>query len=149
LFAAIVMVTLVAAAVGLGHPGFTVGQYAAVSLLAFLGSAPFCAVGLFIGTLASAKSAPAFANLAYLPFMHLGGLFYPLPKSVQPIEFLSPAFYLDKLALRVIGAPSLDQLAMGATGPSSHVTPVLAVAVLAGVTLLFTALSIRRLARVG
>jgi ABC-2 type transport system permease protein len=149
LFAAIVMVTLVAAAVGLGHPGFTVGQYAAVSLLAILGSAPFCAVGLFIGTLASAKSAPAFANLAYLPFMHLGGLFYPLPKSVQPIEFLSPAFYLDKLALRVIGAPSLDQLAMGATGPSSHVTPVLAVAVLAGVTLLFTALSIRRLARVG
>jgi ABC-2 type transport system permease protein len=149
LFSAIVMITLVVAALALGHPGFTAGQYVGVSLLAILGSSPFCAVGLFIGTLASAKSAPAFANLAYLPFMHLGGLFYPLPKSVQPIEFLSPAFYLDKLALRVIGAPSLDQLAMGATGPSSHVTPVLAVAVLAGVTLLFTALSIRRLARVG
>jgi ABC-2 type transport system permease protein len=149
LFSVIVMVTLVIAALALGHPGFTTGQYLGVSLLAILGSAPFCAVGLFIGTLASAKSAPAFANLAYLPFMHLGGLFYPLPKSVQPIEFLSPAFYLDKLALRVTGAPSLDQLAMGATGPSSHVTPVLAVAVLAGVTLFFTALSIRRLARVG
>jgi ABC-2 type transport system permease protein len=149
LFSAIVMITLVTAALALGHPGFTAAQYAGVSLLAILGSSPFCAVGLFIGTLASAKSAPAFANLAYLPFMHLGGLFYPLPKSVQPMEFLSPAFYLDKLALRLIGAPSLDQLAMGATGPSSHVTPVLAVAVLAGVTLLFTALSIRRLARVG
>ena len=78
-----------------------------------LGSLPFCAVGLFIGTRASAKSAPAFANLAYLPFMHLGGLFYPLPKSVQPLEFISPAFYLDKLALRVAerrastGSPSL------------------------------------------
>jgi ABC-2 type transport system permease protein len=149
LFSAIVMVTLVAAALVLGHPGFTAGQYVGVSLLAILGSSPFCALGLFIGTLASAKSAPAFANLAYLPFMHLGGLFYPLPKSVQPMEFLSPAFYLDKLALRVIGAPSLDQLAMGATGPSSHVTPILAVAVLAGVTLLFTGLSVRRLARVG
>ncbi len=149
LFSAIVMGTLVMAALALGHPGFTAGQYAGVCLLAILGSAPFCAVGLFIGTLASAKSAPAFANLAYLPFMHLGGLFYPLPKSVQPMEFLSPAFYLDKLALRVIGAPSLDQLAMGATGPSSHVTAALAVTVLAGVTLFFTALAIRRLARVG
>jgi len=149
LFSAIVMVMLVAAAVVVGHPGLTAGQYAGVSLLAILGSSPFCAVGLFIGTLASPKSAPAFANLAYLPFMHLAGLFYPLPKSVQPIEFLSPAFYLDKLALRAIGAPSLDQLAMGATGPSSHVTPILCVAVLAGVTLLFTGLSIRQLARVG
>ena len=104
LFSAVVMVSLVAAAVVVGHPGFTAGQYAGVSLLAILGSSPFCAVGLFIGTLASPKSAPAFANLAYLPFMHLAGLFYPLPKSVQPIEFLSPAFYLDKLALRVAGA---------------------------------------------
>ena len=149
LFSTIVMVTLVVAALALGHPGFTAGQYVAVSLITILGSSPFCAVGLFIGTLASPKSAPAFANLAYLPFMHLGGLFYPLPKAVQPLEFLSPAFYLDKLALRVIGAPSLDQLAMGATGPSSHVTPLLAVAVLAGVTLLFTAMAIRRLAKVG
>lgn len=149
LFSAIVMVTLVIAAVALGHPGLSAGQYAGISLLDMLGSLPFCAVGLFIGTLASAKSAPAFANLAYLPFMHLGGLFYPLPKSVQPIEFLSPAFYLDKLALRMAGAPSLDQLAMGTSGPSSHATPVLGVAVLAAVTLLLTALSIRRLARVG
>ncbi len=62
-------------------------------------------------------SAPAFANLAYLPFTHLGGLFYPLPKSVQPLEFASPAFYLDKLALRVARVPSLDQLAIEATGP--------------------------------
>jgi ABC-2 type transport system permease protein len=33
---------------------------------------PFCAIGLFVGTLVSAKSAPAFVNLAYLPMMHLG-----------------------------------------------------------------------------
>ena len=149
LFSVIVMVTLVVAALVIGHPGFTAGLYAGLTLLAVLGSSPFCAVGLFIGTVASAKSAPAFANLAYLPFMHLGGLFYPLPKSVQPIEFLSPAFYLDKLALRVAGTPSLDQLAMGATGPSSRVTPIVCVVVLAGVTLLFTAVSMRRLARVG
>ena len=149
LFSAIVMVTLVLAAVAFGHPGFSAGQYAGIALVNMLGSLPFCAVGFFIGTRASAKSAAAFANLAYLPFMHLGGLFYPLPKSVQPLEFLSPAFYLDKLGLRLAGAPSLDQLATGASGPSSHATPILCVAVLAGITLLFTASSIRRLARVG
>jgi ABC-2 type transport system permease protein len=148
LFTGIVMITLVAAALALGHPGLSAGQYLKISLVDILGSLPFCAVGLFIGTRASARSAPAFANLAYLPFMHLGGLFYPLPKSVQPLEFISPAFYLDKLALRFAGAPSLDQIA-SAAGVSSHAPPMLCVTVLAGVTLLFTALSIRRLARVG
>lgn len=149
LFSAIVMVTLVLAAIVFGHPGLRAGQYIEILLLDILGSLPFCAIGFFIGTRASAKSAPAFANLAYLPFMHLGGLFYPLPKSVQPLEFISPAFYLDKLGLRLAGAPSLDQLAIGATGPSSHGTAIIQIAVLAGVTLLLTSLSIRRLARVG
>ena len=149
LFSAIVMVTLVVAAVVLGHPGLSAGQYIGISLVDMLGSLPFCAVGLFIGTRASAKSAPAFANLAYLPFMHLGGLFYPLPRSVQPLEFISPAFYLDKLALRLAGVPSLDQLAIGVAGPSSHGGAILQIAVLAGETLLLTGLSIRRLRRVG
>ena len=148
LFAVIVMATLVAAALIVGHTGLTFGQYLGVALVNIAGSLPFCAVGLFIGTRASAKSAPAFANLAYLPFMHLGGLFYPLPRSVQPLEFLSPAFYLHKLGLQIVGAPSLDRLATGA-GPSSHGGPVVQVAVLAAVTLLFTILAIRRLARVG
>jgi ABC-2 type transport system permease protein len=149
LFAGIIMATLVIASILFGHSGLSAGQYAGIWLLDMLGSLPFCAVGLFIGTRASAKSAPAFANLAYLPFMHLGGLFYPLPKSVQPIEFISPAFYLDKLGLRLIGLPSLDQLAMGATGPSSRGNAFVYLSVLAAVTLLFTTLAIRRLKRVG
>jgi ABC-2 type transport system permease protein len=149
LFSAIVMVTLVLAAVAFGHTGLSAGQYIGIALLDMVGSLPFCAVGLFIGARASGKSAPAFANLAYLPFMHLGGLFYPLPRSVQPLEFISPAYYLDKLALRLAGAPSLDQLAIGAAGPSSHGGAIIQIAVLAGVTLLLTSLSIRRLARVG
>jgi len=81
--------------------------------------------------------------------MHLGGLFYPLPRGVQPLEFLSPAFYLDKLGLRLVGAPSLDQIAIPAGGPSSHGTPFLQIVVLAMVTMVFTAFAIRRLARVG
>lgn len=149
LFATIVMLTLVAAALAMGHPGLSLGQYVGISLLEIGGSLPFCAIGLFIGTRASAKAAPAFANLAYLPFMHLGGLFYPLPKSVQPLEFISPAFYLDKLSLRVVGAPNMDLLASGTPGPSSYGGPVLYAAVLVAVTVVFAALAIRRLARVG
>ena len=149
LFAAIIMVTLIAAALVLGHPALSFGQYCGIVALDIAGSLPFCAIGLFIGTRASAKSAPAFANLAYLPFMHLGGLFYPLPKSVQPLEFISPAFYLDKIGLRLVGAPNLDRLASGLSGPSSNGGPVLYLAVLAGVTILFATLAIRRLSRIG
>jgi len=148
LFSAIVMATMTAAAAGFGRSGISLAQYVGIIVVDTLGSLPFCAIGLFIGTLATAKSAPGFANLAYLPFMHLGGLFYPLPHSVQRLEFLSPAFYLDKLGLRLVGAPSLDQLSSGA-GPSSYGGPLLQIAVLAGVTLVFTALAVRRLARVG
>jgi ABC-2 type transport system permease protein len=145
-FAAIIMVTLIVPALTLGHVRLALGQILAVSSLDILGSLPFCAVGFFIGTRASSKSAPAFINLAYLPMMHLGGLFYPLPKSVQPIEFLSPAFYLDKLGLWVVGVPNLDQLPSGAAGPSSHGSPLLYAGALVGATLLFGALAIRRLA---
>ena len=149
LFASVVMATLVVAALVMGHPALSFGQYCGIVALDIAGSLPFCAVGLFIGSRASAKAAPAFANLAYLPFMHLGGLFYPLPKSVQPLEFISPAFYLDQLGLRIAGAPSLDQLATGVGGPSSHGGVVVYLIVLAAITLVFTALAIRRLARVG
>jgi ABC-2 type transport system permease protein len=145
-FTAIIMVTLIVPALILGHVRLGLGQILAVSLLDILGSLPFCAIGFFIGTRASSKSAPAFINLAYLPMMHLGGLFYPLPKSVQPIEFLSPAFYLDKLGLWVAGVPNLDQLPSGAAGPSSHGSPLLCAGALVGVTLLFGVLAIRRLA---
>lgn len=145
LFAALVMITLIAAAVALGYRRLTFGQYLSVALIDILGSLPFCAIGLFIGTLASSKTAPALVNLTYLPMMYLGGLFIPLPKSVQPVEYGSPAFYLDKLGLIVAGVPSLDQLAAGV---ADHGAPLVHAAVLACVTLLFSALAVRRLARV-
>src|ERR1700730_6763241 len=147
MFAAIIMVTLIVPALTLGHLKMSLGQILAISLIDILGSLPFCAIGFFIGTRASSKSAPAFVNLAYLPMMHLGGLFYPLPKSAQPIEFLSPAFYLAKLGLHILHAPSLDEISFGATSPSNHGGGVVCVAVLAGVTLLFGWLALRRFQR--
>src|SRR5215472_11928254 len=75
IFAFIVMITLILAAVFIGHARITVGQYLLITLLNVLGSLSFCAIGLFIGARASAKSAPAFVNLAYLPMMHLEDCF--------------------------------------------------------------------------
>ena len=141
-FSAIVMATLIGIAATMGHTGLSTPQFLAVGLIDIVGSLPFCAVGLFIGTIASGKSAPAFINLAYLPMMHLGGLFYPLPRKVQIIERFSPAFYLDKLGLKAVGVPSLDQLATGVSGSDSALLAVFALAV---VTLFFAALAVRRL----
>jgi len=148
MFAFIIMVTLMVAAVFIGHARITPGEYLEITGINVLGSLVFCALGLFIGTTASAKSAPAFVNLAYIPMMHLAGLFYPLPKSVQPLEFLSPAFYLNKLSLWVAGSESMDRLAFG-PGPSSHATPVLCIAVLVTLTLSVGMLATRRLRRLG
>jgi len=149
IFSGLVMLTLIAGAVALAPMTLTAGQYIRISLLELAGSLPFCAIGLFIGSLASGKAAPAFVNLAYIPMMHLGGLFYPLPKAAQVVEFFTPAFYLDKLSLRLLGAPSMDELAFGGSAPSSHVSSAVCVAVLAGITLLFGMLAARRLKRVG
>lgn len=148
MLALIVMITLIVAAVFIGHARISIGQYLVITFTDVLGSLLFCAVGLFIGTWASAKSAPAFVNLAYLPMMHLGGLFYPLPKSIQPLEFISPAFYLNKLNLYVARAQSLDALSFG-TGPSGHATPAVCIAVLVTVTLILGMFATRRLKRLG
>jgi ABC-2 type transport system permease protein len=149
IFAALIMTSLIVAAVLVGHPRITAGQYLSLTLINILGSLVFCAIGLFIGTRASGKSAPSFVNLAYLPMMHLGGLFYPLPKSIQPIEFASPAFYLAKLGLRTVGTQSLDEMNFGVSSPSSHAGTLVCIAVLVGATLLFGLLAARRLKHLG
>jgi ABC-2 type transport system permease protein len=135
LFVAIIMVTMIAAT-PLGHLRLSAGQFLSVSMVNIVGAMPFCAMGLFIGTLASGKSAPAFVNLLYLPMIYLSGFLIPLPKSMLWLERLSPAFHLDQLALQAIGAPSL--------GPT-----IVHVAILAVLTLVLTALALRRLERVG
>jgi len=81
LFAFVVMATMIPAALLLGHLHLTFAQCVSVTAINVLGSLPFCAIGLFIGTRASGKAAVAFVNLIYVPMMHISGLFYPLPKS--------------------------------------------------------------------
>jgi ABC-2 type transport system permease protein len=133
LFVAIVMATMAAAA-PFGHLRLSGGQLLSVSLVNIVGALPFCALGFLVGSLASGKAAPAFVNLLYLPMIYLSGILLPLPKSMYWAALISPAYHLDQLGLAAMGIPS-----QGA--PAFHVL------VLAGVTLLFTTLALRRQAR--
>jgi ABC-2 type transport system permease protein len=136
LFAALVMITMIIAAVTIAHLKLAIWQFFGLALVNVLGALPFCALGLFIGTCTSGKSAPAFVNLVYLPMIYLSGFFFPLPKSVQWIEFASPAYYLDQFALRLAGAPSSG-------------TTALDIAILGGMTFLLGMFAVRRLQRLG
>jgi ABC-2 type transport system permease protein len=140
LFVAIIMATMVAA-LPLGHLKLAAGKLAALSVVCILGSAPFAALGLFVGTWASAKAAPALVNLLYLPMIYLSGFLIPMPQSMERIERFSPAFHLHQLALRAVGASPAP--------PNAGWTPWVHVVVLAAVTVVFTWLAVRRLARVG
>ena len=135
MFAAIIMATMIAA-LPLGHLKLAVGQVLAVTAINILGALPFCAIGLFIGTRTTSRSAPAFVNIIYQIMMHVSGLFYPLPKFPRAIAPVWPTYHLQ-------------QLVFGGMGGSSRGTAIVHVAFLGGVTLLLTVLSIRRLARVG
>jgi ABC-2 type transport system permease protein len=135
LFAGLVMATMLVAAVTITHPPFSAGQMLLLAAVMILGALPFCALGLFVGAHTAGRSAPAYVNLVYLPMIYLSGFFFPLPKSFVWIEFASPAFYLNQVALSIAGAP--------------HFAVFLSVAVLAGITLLLTSVATRRLERVG
>jgi ABC-2 type transport system permease protein len=136
LLAAIVMLTLIVTGWSAGRVTLTPSQFLTLAAISVTGSLPFCAIGLFIGSWAAGRSAPAFVNLLYLPMIYLSGFLIPLPKTIAPIQLVSPAYHLDRLALWAAGAP----------GDS---TAVVHVAVLVGVTLLFGALALHRFVRRG
>ncbi len=135
LFVAIIMVTMIVGG-SIGPVRFTAAQWLGMSAVNIFGAVPFCAMGLFIGTLGTAKSAPALVNLLYLPMIYLSGFLIPLPASVQWIAVASPAFHLHQLTLAAIGG-------------AAQGSPLVHAAVLAWLTVVLTWLAVRRLARVG
>ncbi len=71
-----------------------------------LGTLPFCAMGLFIGTLAKGSGAAAIVNLVYLPMSILSGLWIPLfafPAIVAKLAVLWPAYHLAQISLGLAG----------------------------------------------
>lgn len=137
LFGAIISTLLMLLAFTLAKVTLQPWQWATLLLVDVLGAMPFCALGLYIGSLANGNGAPAIVNLVCLPMTFLSGLWMPLsmlPPVVAKIAPLWPAWHLGQLALKVVGHDSGAPVAM-------HLS------VLAAFTLVFFLLARRRLSR--
>lgn len=115
LFALIVGMLLLAAGMSLGGVALNASQVARLLLVDVLGTLPFCALGLWIGTLASGTAAPAIVNMIYLPLSVLSGLWVPmsmLPPVLREIAPLWPSWHLGEIALKIVGMDTGRPLVM-------------------------------------
>jgi ABC-2 type transport system permease protein len=136
---AAIAVTLVSiVALVAGKLTISLAQVAIIWAVLIVGTIPFTAMGLLIGSLVSGAAAPAYGNLVFLPMIYLSGLMIPLPKFLETWVVIWPTFHLDQLALGLAGVTQFV-----------YIPWTMAAAVLAGVTVLCGGLAIRRLARVG
>ena len=139
LFVTIVVTMLLALGFTLGHVRLPWTGLVALLGVDMLGVLPFCALGLFVGTLVGGQGAPAVINLIYLPMAFLSGLWIPLnllPHLLQRLAPLWPANHLFLIALDASGLGGDHRIAWHAL-------------VLAGFTITFFALARRRLAKAG
>ena len=134
-FAAIISLVLAVIAATVAGVALEPSQWIRLFVIDVLGVLPFCAIGLYVGSLVGGNAAPALLNMLYLPMAFLSGLWLPLtilPNILSTIAPLWPAYHLGQLALKVVGFD------MG--------QPVwVHVLVLAGITVLFFVLAQRRL----
>jgi ABC-2 type transport system permease protein len=105
-FAFAVVLLLSAAAFGFGGVRIGLGTWVLLTAALLLGTLPFCALGLWIGTLVKGQAAVAVVNLIYLPMALLSGLWIPLmvfPAALQKSAVLWPAWHLGQIALGIVG----------------------------------------------
>jgi ABC-2 type transport system permease protein len=89
------------------------GRWAAFAGWLLAGSLPFLALGLAIGYLVSANSAPAVVNLVALPLFFASGIFVPvsqLPHLIGLVAPYLPTYRLGQLAWTAVGAHGMDPL---------------------------------------
>jgi len=138
-FVAISTTMLLALAATAGHVPISIGQALHLLVVNVIGVLPFCAIGLFVGSLVSGQAAPAVVNMIYLPMAFLSGVWFPIEgmsKVLHQLAPLWPAHHLVQLGLGAVGAPTVGSTA-------NHV------AALTGVTVLFYILAMRRLSNRG
>lgn len=137
LFGMIVALMVMALAATFGGVHLKASQWATLLLVDTIGTLPFCALGIWIGSLLGAQAAPAVVNLVYLPMAFLSGLAFPmkmLPAVIGMLAPVWPSYHLAELALKVVG-----QDAGGST--------LVHIGVLLAITALFYGLAWRRLSR--
>jgi ABC-2 type transport system permease protein len=139
LFSTLISLVLALLAATLGGVSLAPWQWLALLAINVVGVLPFCAIGLFIGTLVGGQGSPAVINLLYLPMAFLSGLWLPLkmlPPVFATLAPVWPPYHLSQVALRVVGMDDGGSI-------------VVHVAVLGAVTAVLFALARRRLQRVG
>lgn len=106
IFAVAIIVLLSIAAIAFGGVRISILTWLQLVATLLLGTLPFCALGLWIGTLVKGQAAVAVVNLVYLPMAVLSGLWIPLmvfPAFLQKMAVIWPAWHLSQMALGVIG----------------------------------------------
>jgi ABC-2 type transport system permease protein len=112
-FAAIISIMLAILATTLGGVILGPTQWLALFVINVLGTMPFCALGLWIGTLVGGSAAPAVVNLIYLPMSFLSGLWLPLnllPEMISRFAPIWPSYHLGQISLAVVGGGAGDLL---------------------------------------
>jgi ABC-2 type transport system permease protein len=115
LFCVAVELSLLLTGLLFGHVKLTVWEAVRITLVLVIGAIPFAALGVALGYLVQASSAPATLNMINLPMAFCSGLWIPmmfLPPFLQKVALFLPAYHLSKLALDMIGldnAPAMAQ----------------------------------------
>jgi ABC-2 type transport system permease protein len=137
-FATISVTSVAVAALVAGKITLSGGQILALAAVMIVGSIPFGAISLCVGSYVSGSAAQGILNVLFLPMLWLSGLFFPLPGFLERWVVIWPAFHLNHLAIAAAGISKYQ-----------FIPPQMAAAVLLGLTVLFGGLAIRRLARIG
>ena len=106
LFVLMISLCLLLIATTLAKVTLTPTQAMLLILTNLLGSLPFAALGLYIGSWASVNGAPAILNMILLPMAFLSGLWLPLsilPSWLQTLAPVWPSYHLAQIALKVLG----------------------------------------------
>jgi ABC-2 type transport system permease protein len=104
-FSVMVLVSLGLVAFTMTDVSLSLAQVLTLSTILVFGGLPFCLLGLTLGLLLKAESAPAVVNLVYLPMSFLSGLWIPitiLPNFLQSLAEYLPPYHLSQLALKVV-----------------------------------------------
>ena len=100
IFAAVISVILAVIAMTLAGVSLAPGQWLLLLLVNVLGVLPFCALGLWIGTVVGGSAAPAVVNILYLPMAFLSGCgcrCRSLPAFLSKLAPLWPSYTSRKL----------------------------------------------------
>ncbi len=139
IFAFAVFLLLSTLALGVAKVDIGLGQWLTILGLVLLGAAPFCALGLWIGSVVRGQAAVAIVNLVYLPMSVLSGLWIPLfvfPPLLQKLAVIWPSWHLA-------------QMVLGVCGQVTHVAYIWHACALMLFTVLFLALAARAFAPTG